>query len=402
MELAAQEEGGARLKNEHEGGREWAPRIVWVLFGMSSNEGEYRDALPGGAAKGRGAGINPGNRFEKVRLHVLGEHLDEVMVEHADGVRVATRVYADGTKSVINQVDSPDLPFSWTVNPYRGCEHGCIYCYARPGHEYLGLSCGLDFESKILAKFDAPALLRGELTNRKWEGEPIVFSGVTDPYQPIEGKLRITRGCLEVCADLMQPVSLITKNRLITRDIDLFKELARHRAVAAAVSVTTLDAELSRKMEPRASTPRDRLRAIEELTAAGVPVAVMTAPIVPGLNDTEIPSLLEEAKKAGAVQAGYIVLRLPHQIKDVFLEWVAREFPDRSSKVENAIRGMRSGELYQSKFGERHRGTGPRADAIRDTFNVFAKRHGLAGRWRSLSSAAFHERRRSMGQMTLF
>jgi len=366
---------------------------------------DYQDALPTGRVRGRGAGINPGNRFEDMKLHVLGEHLDEIVAEHPDGTRVTTKVYADRTKTIINPVDSPDLNFHWTINPYRGCEHGCIYCYARPGHEYLGLSCGLDFETKILAKFDAPSLLRKELLSPKWKGETIVMSGVTDPYQPIEAKLRITRRCLEICAEFAQPVSFITKNKLILRDLDVMKEMVKVRAVRAAISLTSLDSDIARKMEPRASSPADRLKAIEGLAAAGVPVTVMTAPIVPGLNDSEIASLLKAAKDAGATSAGYVILRLPFQIKALFLDWLSREFPLRASKIEDAIRDMRDGELYRAEFGKRMRGSGERAKSIQATSDLFVRKYSLNTDMQPVSTTAFWKRREELkekGQMNLF
>ena len=350
---------------------------------------EFRDALPHGKVRGRGAGLNPGNRFEDVRLHVLGDALEEKRIESPDGVQVGTVVYDDAARTIINPVDVPDLSMKWTVNPYRGCEHGCIYCYARPGHEYLGMSSGLDFETRIFAKRDAARLLRKELAHPKWKGEAIVMSGVTDPYQPVERELKITRACLEVMAECNQPVGFITKNHMITRDIDLLSRMAKVNAASAAISITTLDPKLAAKMEPRASSPAARLAAVRELANAGIPVTVMTAPIVPGINDHEIPALLEAAKDAGASGAGYVMLRLPYQIKDLFLEWLQRHFPDRASKVESFIRGMRHGKLYDSTFYERQKGVGPHAEQVRATFKLFARRHGLAGNRRSLSSEGF-------------
>ncbi|HYE01623.1 MAG TPA: PA0069 family radical SAM protein [Phycisphaerales bacterium] len=352
-------------------------------------EAEYRDALVHGAARGRAAGLNPGNRFERVRLHVLGEHLDEVVSENPDGTRVVTRVHADHSRTIINPVDSPDVCFKWSVNPYRGCEHGCIYCYARPSHELLGLSCGLDFETQIFAKFDAARLLRHELLRPGWKGENLVFSGITDPYQPVESKLRITRACLEVCAEFRQPVSFITKNHLITRDVDLLGELARHGAAGAAISVTTLDTDLAARMEPRASSPADRLRAIRKLTGAGVPVRVMVAPIVPGLTDHEMPAILEAAADAGAVGAGYVLLRLPHQDKDLFVDWLGRQFPERAGKVTSKLRQMRGGKLYNAKWFERGRGAGPLARQLETTFDLFAKRYGLTEAWHEEKASPF-------------
>ncbi|MFN7020974.1 MAG: PA0069 family radical SAM protein [Phycisphaerales bacterium] len=358
---------------------------------------ELRDAIPSGPARGRGAQLNPGNRFEDVRLHVLGEHLDEVRLEHPAGRQVPTRVYADKSRSLINRVDSPDLPFNWTINPYRGCEHGCIYCYARPGHEYLGMSCGLDFETRIMAKLDAPEILRDELSKPSWQGEPIAVSGVTDCYQPIEAELRITRRILEVCVEFAQPVSLVTKNRLITRDLDLLKQLNAVDAVSTAVSITTLDNRLASAMEPRASSPRERLGAIRQLADEGIPVCVMVAPIIPGLNESEAPAILKAAAEAGAVGAGYVMLRLPHQIKALFLDWLAREFPDRAGKVESQLRGMRHGDLYASEFFERQRGVGARAEQLASMFRLFERRFGLTGRWSRLSNKEFLRRKRLRG-----
>ncbi len=366
---------------------------------------EFTDGLSQGAVRGRGAGLNPGNRFEDVRLHVLGEHLDEIAIEHPEGVQVKTRVFRDASRSILNPIDSPDLGMKWSINPYRGCEHGCIYCYARPGHEYLGLSSGLDFETKIFAKMNAPELLRAELAKKSWEGESISISGVTDCYQPVEKSLRITRGVLEVCAEFAQPVGIITKNRLVTRDLDLLTELHRHRAVCAAVSVTTLDPALSAKMEPRASSPRERLATVRALADAGIPVAVMVAPIVPALNEPEIPAILEAARDAGATGAGFVLLRLPHQIKALFLDWLRREFPERASHVEAAIRDTRGGDLYQTEWGVRQKGTGARAEQIGRVFEVFERKMGLNKGVRGRSREEFLRRkdaRSARGQMGLF
>ncbi|MBX3359793.1 MAG: PA0069 family radical SAM protein [Phycisphaeraceae bacterium] len=371
---------------------------------METSGSEFRDGLLAGRVSGRGAGLNPGNRFETIRLHVLGEHLDEIAMEQPGGVQVRTRVFRDRTKSLINSVDSPDLPMRWTINPYRGCEHGCIYCYARPGHEYLGLSSGLDFETKIFAKMEAAEILRDELARPAWNGEPISMSGVTDPYQPVEARLRITRGCVEVMRECMQPFSIVTKNRLVTRDLDLLAPMAAARAVSVAVSITTLDNRLASKMEPRASSPRERLAAIRELTGAGVPVAVMTAPIIPGLNDHEVPAILEAAAGEGASGAGYVLLKLPYQIKALFLDWLAREFPDRAAKVESLMRQARGGELYSARFFERQKGVGARADQIGQAFRVFKKRFGLDKPTWSLRSDGFRRPlpRAERGQGRLF
>lgn len=366
---------------------------------------DIRDGLITGPAKGRGAGLNPGNRFEDIRLHVLAEHYDEIAADSPDGTRIITQVFRDSSRSILNHYDSPDMGAGWSINPYRGCEHGCIYCYARPTHEYLGLSSGMDFETKILAKHDAANLLRKEFAAPGWNGERLMFSGVTDPYQPIESRLLITRSILEACVEFAQPVSLITKNRLITRDIDLLSELNRHGAVHAHISLTTLDNRLAARMEPRASSPRERLDAIRRLSSAGIPTSVMTAPIIPALNEPEIPALLEAARDAGATGAGFVLLRLPYQNKDLFLDWLRREFPDRAAHVESAIRDTHDGRLYRSDFGIRHTGTGARAEQIAALFKVFKRKLGLEARWTSLSSDEFMRRkgvRESRGQLGLF
>ena len=367
---------------------------------------EHRDVLPDGLKKGRGAGLNPGNRFETTRLHVLGDHLDRILIDSDEtpGQQISTIVYRDKSKEVINHVDpvkSPDIGYEWALNPYRGCEHGCIYCYARPYHEYLGFSSGIDFESRIIAKMNAPQLLREELAAPKWKGETIVMSGITDAYQPVEEKLRITRGCLEVMLECRQPVGLITRSKRILRDLDLITQLAAFDAVHVAVSLTTLDAKLAAKMEPRASSPADRLMTIRELSKAGIPVTVMTAPIIPAINDRELPALLEAAAEAGAVQAGFTLLRLPWQIKALFLEWVQRHFPDRAAHVESLIRGAHKGKLYDATHFTRRRGEGAFAEQIASVFKVFTKRYGLNEKRHPLSNAAFRKPAKG-GQMGLF
>jgi len=366
-----------------------------------SVDAEYADVLPDGAVRGRGAGLNPGNRFDGLRLHVLGEQLEAAVEAHPKGVQLPTRIYADRTRSVINRVDSPDLNFNWTLNPYRGCEHGCIYCYARPTHELLGFSCGVDFETKIVAKHDAAGILERELAAPSWTGEPIVMSGVTDCYQPIEAKLGITRRCLEVMAECGQPVGVVTKSHLVVRDIESLKQLAKVNAVSVGISLTTLDAHLSAMMEPRASCPADRLRTISELSEAGIPVMAILAPIIPGLNDREIPRLLEAAANAGARSAMWMMVRLPYQVSNLFIEWLVRHFPNRAHKIESQIRDMRGGKLYDSSFEHRMRGSGAIARQIRDTFRVFSARHGLDRSSPPLSSDAFRKPNLN-GQLNLF
>jgi DNA repair photolyase len=345
--------------------------------------------VPNPSPKGRGAGSNPTNRFERVAV--------ELEVPSPD--RVPTEILQDGSRSIIATNDSPDVGFSASINPYRGCEHGCIYCYARPSHEYLGFSAGLDFESRIMVKEDAPELLRKELSSPRWVPKTVALSGNTDCYQPTERKLEITRRCLAVFAELRNPVAVITKNELVTRDIDHLQALAEHQAVAVALSITTLDGELARRMEPRASHPRDRLKAIERLAAAGIPVSVMVAPVVPGITDHEIPRILEAAAAAGARTAGYVVLRLPGAVAGLFESWLEEHFPDRKDKVLNRVREMRGGKIYDSSFGSRMRGEGVFAEQIRTTFETFRRRHGLDQRIPELSTAAF---RRPGQQLSLF
>lgn len=345
--------------------------------------------------KGRGTSLNVANRFDTAHVEEVPEAAEQVALQRDGEPRShpLTFVQPDESRTILNKVDSPDLPFKWTLNPYRGCEHGCVYCYARPGHEYLSLSCGLDFETKLFAKHDAPQLLRKALAKPSWEGEPIVMSGVTDPYQPIEEELRITRQCLEVCLELRQPVCIITKNRRITRDLDLLTELARLNLVHVAISVTTLDHKLASILEPRASSPASRVDAIHKLTQAGVPTMVMVAPVIPAINDHEVPAILKRCKVAGARSAGTVLLRLPYQVKELFLTWLRTHFPDRAAKVEAQIRDTREGELYTTGWFERGRGSGALADQIRTTFEVFARRNGLDKRLPPLNRTLFLLRR---------
>ncbi|MBY0309444.1 MAG: PA0069 family radical SAM protein [Phycisphaerales bacterium] len=364
-------------------------------------------------ARGRGTALNPANRFKPIALTLDGETLDDDLREHPSGVQVRTHVYHDDSRSVLTSNDSPDIPFTWSLNPYRGCEHGCIYCYARPGHEFLEMSCGIDFETRIMAKSDAPDLLRRELCKPFWVKpcgavEPITMSGVTDPYQPLERKLKITRRCLEVMAEFKQPVGIITKNALVTRDKDVLGAMAKNAGgngplARVTLSITSLDPRTAMVMEPRASTPKDRLRAVRELTDAGVEVSVMTAPIIPGINDHEIPALLRAVKDAGATNAGYVLLRLPWQIKTLFLEWLTRHFPDRAARVESLIRQSRGGKLYDAGWGERMSGTGPIADTISATFKLFCANAGLNKRDRGgLDTRSFKAPHDRKGQMSLF
>jgi DNA repair photolyase len=344
---------------------------------------------------GRGAAGNPKNRFERIEV-------DPDPAEHdAEESRPETVYLRDHSRSIIARNNSPDIGFDTSINPYRGCSHGCSYCYARPTHEYLGLSAGLDFESKILVKEDAPELLRKELSSRRWKPEVLSMSGVTDPYQPVEKKLRITRRCLEVLAEFRNPVVVVTKNYLVTRDIDLLSNLARHAAAAVAISLTTLDDDLRRVMEPRTSRPARRLAAIEKLAEAGIPVGVMTAPVIPGLTDHELPALISAAAGAGATFAAYTPVRLPGAVRPIFEDWLARHFPERKDKVLNRIRSIRDGNLNDPRFGSRMRGEGIFADHIAQLFEISSRRAGIQrGSFPKLSTSAF--RRAEEGQASLF
>lgn len=343
---------------------------------------------------GRGAPINPPNRFEPLIL----EPDPDCPPDERPHPR--TQFFFDGSESLLTKNDSPDLPFTVGLNPYRGCEHGCAYCFARPYHEYLGWSSGLDFETKIMVKLRAPALLRTELSARNWSPDRIAMSGVTDCYQPCERQFRVTRGCLEVCAEFRQPISIVTKNALVTRDLDLLADLARDQCAAVYLSVTTLDSDLAGKLEPRASRPAARLRAIRELSAAGIPVGVMVAPVIPGLTDHELPAILEAAAAAGAKSAGYIVMRLPHAVKEIFLAWLEEHAPTKKARVVDRVREIRGGQLNVSDWGTRLKGEGIFADQLRELFAVCARRAGLNQDRFPLSTA--HFRPPGGRQLTLF
>jgi len=342
--------------------------------------------------KGRGATDNPANRFE--RLHY------EPATPYAEAERPETTFFNDHTSSIITYNQSPDVGFEASINPYRGCEHGCAYCYARPYHEYLGFSAGLDFETKILVKKDAPELLKKELASPKWQPQTLALSGVTDPYQPAERDLQLTRRCLEVIAKFRNPVAIITKNHLITRDIDILKSLAELNAVNVHLSITTLDLQLKNELEPRTSTPEKRLDAIRELNDAGIPAGALIAPVIPGLTDHELPEIIEAVAETGADFVGYILLRLPYNLKDQFSDWLETHFPDRKDKVLNRIRELRSGDLNETEFGTRMRGKGIFAEQINDLFKVGCKKAEISSQAPRLSTA--HFRRNAFGQMGLF
>jgi DNA repair photolyase len=351
--------------------------------------------------RGRGAAYNPPNRFEPVEFVPDGDTLDADLAE--DELPLPrTQFLRDTTRTILARNDSPDIGFNVSINPYRGCEHGCIYCYARPFHEYLGMSAGVDFETKIMVKEDAPELLRGELQKKSYQPEVIAISGVTDPYQPVERRLRITRRCLEVLAEFRNPASIITKNHLVTRDVDVMRDMAAWNGIAVNLSITTLDAGLQRIMEPRTSIPARRLLAVEKLASAGVPVGIMVAPVIPAITDEEMGAILQAARDAGAQWAGWVMLRLPHAVAPLFEDWLTHHFPDRKDKVLNRVRSMRGGKLYDSKWGERGRGTGEFADQIGALFRAARRRAGYAEEMRPpLNSAAFR-RPHPGGQLGFF
>jgi len=356
---------------------------------------------PSTPIRGRGASWSPANRFE--RLHIDLGDVDVVQTDQDDEPpkeqsRRETQFLRYGTKTIITHNNSPDVGFETSLNPYRGCEHGCIYCYARPTHEYLGFSAGLDFESKIMVKTSGPELLRAELESTHWTPQVLVMSGVTDPYQPVEKKLRITRGCLEVLAEFRNPVAIITKNRLVLRDLDLLQELSRYHAVAVNISVTSLDPNLQRVLEPRTSSPKGRLVTISQLRAAGIPTGVMVAPVIPGLTDHEVPKILKACAEAGAQFAGYTIVRLPWAVAPLFEHWLEEHFPDRKDKVLGRIRHLRGNRLNNSQWHKRMTGEGIFAKQIASLFEVGCHRAGIGTRPR-LSTAAF---RRTREQLTLF
>lgn len=353
-------------------------------------------------AKGRGANGQPANRF--LALH---EELDLEQVENDEEFlatlgKPRTVYLPDQSQTIVTENNSPDITFRYSINPYRGCAHGCSYCYARPTHEYLGLSAGLDFETKVMVKHRAAELLADWLARPKWKPEPIVFSGVTDCYQPVERELKLTRGCLQVAAECHQPVGIVTKNALVTRDIDLLAELAERNCVRVALSITSLNKDLARMLEPRTSSPQARLRALAELNAAGVPTLAMVAPEIPGLNDSEIPAILEAVSQAGAGGAAFVLLRLPWSVREVFFHWLERCVPDKADKVRTLVRSTRQGRDNDSEFGSRMRGTGPLADQIAATFKVFARKYGLDKKQMPLDSSHFRPPRRKGKQMDLF
>jgi DNA repair photolyase len=350
------------------------------------------DLIPGRPRKGRGAVTNRTGRFERFTSEAVDDgwrDLNGLVPDDEAPPKLATTVMRDTSRTVMARNESPDIGFDRSINPYRGCEHGCIYCYARPSHAYLGHSPGLDFETKLYGKFDAVERLKAELAAPNYKPEPIMISGVTDPYQPVERQLRITRGIIEVLVEHRHPFTLISKNALMARDADLLGEAAKLKLVSAALSVTTLDPKLARVMEPRASTPANRIAAIKALADVGVPMSVMVAPIIPALNDPEIETILETAHDAGATSAGFVMLRMPHEIKDLFNEWLMEHFPDRAKHVLSLMRDVRGGKLYNSAWFSRQRGTGAYAELIQHRFALAVKKLGLNRERRDLRRDLF-------------
>lgn len=330
----------------------------------------------------RGTFRQPKNRFSNYFYEKYEDYEEDKKSQN-------TEFIIDDSKSIITYNDSPDIGYEASLNPYRGCEHGCVYCYARPGHEYLGFSCGLDFESKIIVKQNAPELLIKEISALEYKPTVLALSGVTDPYQPAEQQFQITRKCLEVLAEFCHPVCIVTKNALILRDIDLLKHLAKYRAVSVSISISTLNPELKKILEPRTTPPESRLSTIEKLANSGIPVNILVSPVIPGLTDHEIPSIIKRASEAGASGAYYSVLRLPYGVADLFINWLDQWFPERKEKIINRICSMHGGKIYDPQFFRRLTGSGVWAEHIRRLFEVSCRKFNLRERQIELCPAAF-------------
>lgn len=348
-------------------------------------------------SRGRSAGINPSGRFEPITRHVFDDGWDSL----EDLPPFKTEVQVERPRTIITRNESPDISFDRSINPYRGCEHGCVYCFARPSHSFMGLSPGLDFESKLFAKPDAAKLLERELSKEGYQPRTIAIGTNTDPYQPVERRWRIMRDILEVLEARSHPVGIVTKSALVTRDIDILSRMAQRGLAKVALSVTTLDRMLARTMEPRASTPMKRLEAIRQLSEAGIPASVMVAPIIPGLNDHEIERILDSARAAGATEAGYVLLRLPLEVAPIFKDWLLRHYPDRYRHVMSLVRSMRQGKDYDSEWGKRMKGVGPYAWQIGRRFELAARRLGLNTVRRTLRTDLFVPAARESEQLVL-
>lgn len=344
-------------------------------------------------ARGRGVRHDPANRFDRIEV------VPDPDAGPDERPALRTVFLRDASRTILTENHSPDLPFDLSLNPYRGCEHGCAYCYARPYHEYLGFSPGLDFETKVVVKRGAPGLLREALSRPGYQPRTVALSGATDPYQPAERSERITRGCLEVLAEFRHPVSLITKNALVLRDLDLLAQLAEHRAVRVMLSVTTLDDALRRDLEPRTSSPRQRLAAIAALAEAGVPVGCLVSPVIPGLTDHEVPAILEAVAEAGADAASFQLMRLPGAVAPIFERWLHENRPERAERVLGRQRATRGGDLSDARFGRRFRGEGAFADTVSRLFELHARRLGLARRGPPLNCGAFQDPAGTQGRL---
>lgn len=347
--------------------------------------------------RGRGATFNPANRYLSTETLAV----DDGWHHEAGHQAAPSLVQRDSSRTVLSYNDSPDVPFDRSLNPYRGCEHGCIYCYARPGHAWLGLSPGLDFETRLFCKTDAAALLRRELAARGYRPATLALGGSTDAYQPAERRLRITRSILEVLAETRHPVTVVTKSALIERDIDLLCELTQHDLVSVFISLSTLDTGLTRTLEPRASAPPRRLESLRRLSAAGIPCGILAAPVIPGMTDAELEKILSSAREAGAAFAAYVLLRLPQEVAPLFQDWLRQHHPDKASRVMNLIRSTRAGRDNDSRFGSRMRGEGPVAGLIAQRFDLACKRLGLGGA-PALRSDRFRAPSANPGQLALF
>ncbi len=346
---------------------------------------------------GRGAQSNPPGRY----LRQVSEPRDDGWYQEAPGHSIVTSLLPERPGAVITRNDSPDIPFEQSINPYRGCEHGCVYCYARPSHAYVDLSPGIDFETRIFYKDGAAAVLEEELARPGYRPRAITLGANTDPYQPVERELKVTRSLLEVLERTRHPVTIVTKGALVLRDLDLLVSLARDQLIQVAVSLTTLDAQLKRTLEPRAASPAARLRVLRELSAAGIPTAVLAAPLIPAVNDSELERLLEAAAQAGALRAGYVLLRLPHELKQLFRQWLDTHMPERAAHVMSLLRGARGGQDNDPRFGHRMRGSGPWAQLLEARFDLACRRHGLSRAPRPALATAHFQPPSRVGQLGL-
>ena len=373
---------------------------------MNSNSNDSSGkANPQRHFRGRGSSLELKNRFERVHVELDLEQLEpQDQLDELDR-KIETEYYFDDTSSVVSENQSPDVDFTFSLNPYRGCAHGCSYCYARPTHEYLGFNAGIDFESKIIVKKNCAALFRKWLNRPTWKTkiEPVMLSGVTDCYQPCERKFELTRECLKIALAMRQPIRITTKNSLISRDLDLLREMAKLNLIVVTISLASLNQSLVRIMEPRSSSPNSRLRVIQQLAEAGVPVKTLVAPIIPAINDQEIPAILEQVSNSGARSAGYVMLRLPLSVEPVFMRWLEKHFPDQVSKISGRIQSLRGGKMYDAEFGTRMKGKGIWAEQIKNLFSACCAKHSLSREIPRLNCELFRNvQNDGSSQQTLF